>query len=203
MNKISLKNGRINQKLKTRNQILDAAKLLMSKNQKTSLEDIAEKAEVSRATIYRYFPNIELLYTEASLHIHCSSPTELAEEVKEMSLSKALLTVQAYYNQLAQDHELIFRRYLIAVLSESVISKKKTRAGRRIITLEMVLESYKDKIPNSDLEKLKNIACILMGADPLIVAKDVCNLSNEETNKTLSWGLEMMLKGIFSETKTK
>jgi AcrR family transcriptional regulator len=199
MKQISFKEGRVKQKLKTRMQILEAAKVLMSKKRNITLEGVAQEANVSRATIYRYFPNIELLYSEASLDIHYSSPNALFEEVKDMSLSGRILKVQSYYNQLAQDHELIFRRYLSAVLNESIVSKKKIRGARRVATMELVLDSFKKEMSGKNLQNLKNIASILMGIDSLIVAKDVCGLSNKEADDTLKWGIEMILKGLYSD----
>jgi AcrR family transcriptional regulator len=196
MKSISLNEGRINQKIKTRVRILNAAKTLMSKNKNTSLEEIASEAKVSRATIYRYFPNLELLYNEASLDIHYLSPDALFEKVKEMTLENRIYYIQNYYNQLAQDHELIFRRYLSAVLKESIVSKKKIRGARRIDAMNLILESSKNKIPKKELKNLRNLATILMGIDAQIVAKDVCSLTNKEANQTLKWGIEMILKGI-------
>ena len=146
MKTISLENGRINQKIKTRTRILSAAKNLMSENKKITLEEVAQKAEVARATIYRYFPNIDLLYTEASLDIHFSSPEELFEEVKNMSLDQRLIYIQNYYNKMAQDHELIFRRYLSAVLLESLGSNKKIRGARRVEAMSLALSSSKKKL---------------------------------------------------------
>ena len=201
MKSISLNKGRINQKTKTRDRILNAAKILMSKNRNTSLEEIARKAKVSRATIYRYFPNLDLLFTEASLDIHYQSPAALFEKVKDMTLENRIYYIQNYYNQSAQDHELIFRRYLSAVLNESIVSKKKIRGGRRVEAMNRILDTYKEEISRKDLIKLKNIASILMGIDSLIVAKDVCGLTNKEANDTLKWGIEMILKGMNSNDK--
>ena len=201
MKSISLKEGRINQKIETRARILNAAKTLLSKNRNTSLEEIAHQAKVSRATIYRYFPNLDLLCTEASLDIHYQSPDALFEEVKDKTLENRIYYIQNYYNQLAQDHELIFRRYLSAVLNESIVSKKKIRGARRVDSMNLILESYKNEMSKKDLKSLKNIASILMGIDSLIVAKDVCGLTNKEANDTLKWGVEMILKGINSTNK--
>lgn len=199
MKSISLEKGRINQKIKTRTRILNAAKSLMSEDKKITLEEVALKAEVARATIYRYFPNIDLLYTEASLDIHFSSPKELFEEVKNMSLDQRLIHIQAYYNRMAQDHELIFRRYLSATLIESLGSNKKIRGARRVEAMSLALASSKNKISKENLDHLKNAATILMGIESVIVAKDVCGLSDEKTNETLKWALEMILKGLHAE----
>ncbi|MBT8238684.1 MAG: TetR/AcrR family transcriptional regulator [Croceitalea sp.] len=201
MNKMSLKKGRINQKIKTRTSILNAAKHLMSKSTSITMEEVAQKAKVSRATMYRYFPNLELLYTEASLDVHHLSPDLLMEKVAHMPLRERIFFIQSYYNKLAQDHELIFRRYLSAVLKASIISKKKIRGARRVAAMQLILDAYKKDFSSNNLKNLKNIASILMGMEPLIVAKDVCDLSNEEANETLHWGLEMILKGMEIESK--
>ena len=196
MNSISLQKGRVNQKIKTRTRILSAAKRLMAKSKKVSLEDIAQEAKVSRATIYRYFSNIDLLSAETSLDIHHISPQQLLEEVKELTLEQRILYVQNYYNQLAQDHELVFRRYLSAVLSASVDSKQKLRGARRAETMDLILDSIGSGLSKKDLKQLKNIATVLMGIDAVIVTKDVCGLTNQQAKDTLQWGLNMILKGI-------
>ena len=196
MKTISLQKGRINQKKKTRIRILNAAKNLMSENKKITLEEVALKAKVGRATIYRYFPNIDLLFTEASLDIHFLTPEELFEEVKNMSLDQRLIYIQNYYNTMAQDHELIFRRYLSATLIESLGSNKKIRGARRIEATSLALESSQKKLSKKDIDLLKNTATILMGIESVIVAKDVCRLSDKKTNETLNWALEMILKGM-------
>jgi AcrR family transcriptional regulator len=198
MNSISLQHGRVNQKLKTRTRILHAAKQLMAKNQKITLEDVAAEAKVSRATIYRYFSNFDLLCAETSLDIHHIAPTELLEEVKALTFEQRILYVQNYYNQLAQDHELVFRRYLSSVLSASVDSKQKLRGARRAETMDLIMSSINTGLSNKDLKHLKNIATVLMGIDAVIVAKDVCGLSNQQTSESLEWGIRMILKGLES-----
>lgn len=196
MKSIPLDKGRISQKAKTRTKILNAAKSLMSEDKKITLEEVALKAGVGRATIYRYFPNIDLLYTEASLDIHFSSPEELFEEVKDMPLEQRLLHIQDYYNTMAQDHELIFRRYLSATLLESLGSDKKIRGARRVEAMSLALAESNKTLSKENLERLKNVGTILMGIESLIVAKDVCGLSDKQTKETLNWALEMILKGL-------
>jgi len=196
MNKFSLDKGRVNQKIKTRTRILNAAKELMSQNKKISLEDVAERANVGRATIYRYFPKIELLFAEASLDIHSVPAEELFEKVKDQPLKEQILYVQDYYNKLAQDHEVVFRRYLSTALTESIGSNHKIRGARRVHAMKLILESHKSELSEKDKKNLENASTILMGIESLIVSKDVCGLSNKETNATLNWAIEMILKGM-------
>lgn len=202
MNKLSLDTGRVNQKAKTRTKILVAAKELMQQEKSITLEDVAKKANISRATIYRYYTKIDLLITEASLDIHHKSPDELLDEVKEMGFEDRIFHVQKHYTQLAQKHEVVFRRYLSAVLLESVTSKNKLRGARRVKSLNNVLKPFKNDLDSDTYKKLIIVASILMGIDSLIVCKDICDLNNEETNASLHWALKMIFKGISSENKS-
>lgn len=69
--------GRPNQRRRTRKDLLDAASRLMKQGRKPSLEEIAEEALVSRATAYRYFPNVEAMLHEASFDIAIPQPQDL------------------------------------------------------------------------------------------------------------------------------
>jgi AcrR family transcriptional regulator len=196
MKKETPKLGRAEQKAKTRTRILDEARGLLQKEKDITLEEVAEKAGISRATIYRYYSNVDLLTMEASLEIYHKTPEELYEEVKEKSLEERLLYIQKHYNNFAQENETVFRRYLSAVLAESISSKEKLRGARRLKSLNKALQSFEKDFEKNDLEKLKNSAAVLMGIDALVVCKDVCDLDNQKANDTLAWALEMILKGM-------
>ena len=145
--------------------------------------------------------NIDLLCTEASLDIHFLSPDDLFDIVKDMPLDRRVSYVQNYYNKMAVNHELIFRRYLSATLLESTGSKKKIRGARRVETMDLILDSLTVNMSKKDAKHLKHISTVLMGIEPVIVAKDVCGLSNQQAQETLSWAVNMILKGIKSPKK--
>jgi AcrR family transcriptional regulator len=191
-----LKEGRVNQKLQTRSEILKSAQVLLNKEPTISLEKVAEHAGVSRATIYRYYSNIELLTTEALLHTHFLRPEELELEVKGLSLEKTLQTLQQHYNTVSLEHELVFRRYLSVTLKESINSKKKIRGSRRVEALKLSLKPFEGILNKEDFKKLINISTLLMGIDALLVCKDVCELSDDEANELLEWALDLVIAGI-------
>ena len=60
-------NGRANQRDRTRKDLLSAAARLLKEGANPSMEDLAAAAMVSRATAYRYFPNLDALLAEAPL----------------------------------------------------------------------------------------------------------------------------------------
>jgi AcrR family transcriptional regulator len=59
--------GRVAQRNRTRRAIVDAAKRLMTSGATPSMAEIAAAAEVSRRTMYMYFPTLEQLLIDATL----------------------------------------------------------------------------------------------------------------------------------------
>ncbi|MBT8235489.1 MAG: TetR/AcrR family transcriptional regulator [Bacteroidia bacterium] len=194
MNSNYIESGRTKQKQKTRNAILASAKRFLTSGQDFTLEDIAESASISRATVYRYFSNVDILALEAGLDIHTKSPEMIYDPLRKLSTDKALKDIQSYYNHLAIDNEAAFRRYLSLVISPS--SKGVKRGARRNQTLRLAMEEGDLNLTQHQKEKLIVVLTTLMGIEAMIVTKDVCQLNNKESIDILKWGLEMVLNGL-------
>tara|TARA_R110002051_G_scaffold324141_1_gene420220 strand:+ start:4959 stop:5558 length:600 start_codon:yes stop_codon:yes gene_type:complete len=194
-----IKRGRTNQKIETRSNILMNAQYFLNNGLEFNLEDIAKRSGISRATIYRYFSNADILAAEAGLDVNTKSSETIFENLKGKTLENKILEIQDYYNTLAIDHEKLFRKYISAILDSSTPTPK--RGARRKKTLQLVLENtnYTPK----EKEDLSNLLTILMGIEPLIVTKDVCGLNNSESTELMKWGLELLLKGFISSRKNK
>jgi AcrR family transcriptional regulator len=188
-----IKTGRTNQKLVTRERILVSAQHFIKKGLEFTLEDVAKKTGISRATIYRYYSKVEILANEAGLDISTKSPETINGDLKGKNLEEKILGVQEYYNTLTLDHENAFRKYLSTVLTSS--SSEVKRGARRIKTLQLALEST--AITPKEKKDLANLSTILMGIEPLIVTKDVSGLNNRESLELLKWGMKLILKGFF------
>ncbi|WP_276391815.1 TetR/AcrR family transcriptional regulator [Eudoraea chungangensis] len=192
MNKEYVNTGRTNQKLETRNKILASAQYFLNKGLVFNLEDIANKTGISRATIYRYFSNIDILAAEAALDVSTQSPETLYDNSKGKGIEDQILEIQDYYNTLTINHENLFRKYLSAILDSSSSSPK--RGARRKKTLKLVLEDT--DLTNREKEDLSNLLSIYMGMEPLIITKDVCGLNNKESMELMKWGMKLLLKGL-------
>ena len=103
--------GRTNQKLETRNRILTSAQYFLNQGIKFNLEDIADRSGISRATIYRYFSNVDMLSAEAVLDVSTKDPDTIYSDLKGRTFEQRALEIQDYYNTLATDHEQLFRKY--------------------------------------------------------------------------------------------
>ena len=191
MNDNYITSGRIRQKLETRNRILKHAQVLMAKGTVFNLEDVAMESGMSRATVYRYFSSIDVLMAEAGLYIKTRNPEEILKSLSDKSSRERILGIQKYYNRLSLDNEEAFRKYLGIVLSQK--PKKFKRGARRVKTLEMALKSNNSGIDEEDLTMLIRSATVLMGIEAMIVTRDVCGLSKQESTKTLRWALDKII----------
>lgn len=202
MSKLKLKEGRVQQKLKTREAILLTAQSLMESTTDFTLEDIAEHADISRATVYRYFSNVDVLCAEAALNLHVKSTNDLLEEVKHLNMHETLIHIQEYFNQLASDHEMAFRKYLSVVLDESTQNenqKTTLRGARRPVVLEAAMQPYLKNMSPETSSNLMYIVTVLSGIEALVANKDVNGLDNDESSHLLQWALEMILKSLNSQ----
>ncbi len=167
---------------------------MLAKGIDFSLEDVAKKAKVSRATIYRYYSNIDVLSAEAGLDLNTKSPKVIHDKLQHLDTPEQILAIQGYFNQLTVDHEPAFRKYLSIVLaSDAPIAK---RGARRPKTLQLALAQKDLGLDEVQSQNLAYIATVLMGIEAFVATKDVCGLSTEVSLETLHWGLEMVLKGV-------
>ncbi len=189
--------GRINQKLKTRSKIIKSAQQFLEKGQSFTLEDVASASGVSRATIYRYYSNLEALAAEVALDLNIQSPEEIYEQYKHLPLQEMILSIQDYINRFSIGNEAAFRKFLSVVIAGEVPAAK--RGARRVSVLSMALQNGNLNTDNPEVKNLIHIATLLMGMEAFIVAKDVCHLGDQASMDVLKWGMEKLLQAVLPE----
>ena len=114
MSRVNLKNGRSNQKLRTRKALLDAANQLVSEGHRPTLAGVAKKALVSRATAYRYFPNLDALLLEVLLDRKVATPEQILESAVDKDTAERVALVHDFLHKLVAENEQQFRLFLKA-----------------------------------------------------------------------------------------
>lgn len=200
MTKMNLDSGRINQKTKTRKDLLRATDVLIRRGEKPTVENIAREALTSRATVYRYFPNLEKLLLEAQLEIKTKSPEELFINIQIDSAEERVSKVQEYLFDLAEENETQFRLFIKSTMSEWLEQNEKVKAGirggRRIEMLSEALKPIENNLKKSEIKNLRNALSVLIGIESLIVTQDVCQISHKQGKQSLNWAVRQLIKSV-------
>lgn len=145
--------GRRRQKERTRQALVDAARALVAEGRTPGVDDVAERAGVSRTTAYRYFPTRHLLLTAA--HPEVATPSLLPEVAPEDPVARLDLAVEAF-TTLILDTEAQQRTMLRLSLDEHPpeASRLPLRQGRAIGWFTEALEPLRETLGETELHQL-------------------------------------------------
>jgi AcrR family transcriptional regulator len=188
---------RPNQKLRTRKDLLRAAARLMKKNQKPSLEEVAAEALVSRATAYRYFPNLQSLLLEASLDVAFPEAAEVLRETSEDDPVARLERVDSALDAMINDNEAALRMMLANSLgrtTETAVSGDlPARQNRRSPLIEEALRPCRNQFKPSTLPALASALALILGTEAMVVFKDVLQLDETQARKVKRWAIRALV----------
>ncbi len=175
--------GRANQKLRTRNAILQAAVELMRTGREVNMLEVAKTALVSEATAYRYFPDLATLLQSA-----------MAEAEQRSGPAEALASVGDSTDpveRIAAATEYLLRRVLtyqgavratIAATITRPTTVADTRPGLRFGLIDHALAPLTDRpggVDQAVLAQLKNDLAVVVSAEALFCLTDLCGLDPE------------------------
>lgn len=199
---------RANQKQRTRAAIVEAAQLLLRSGVEPTVASAAEAAKVSRATAYRYFPTPESLLLEVSGVTPAYEPVEqLVQYLKGDDPEARLLKFVKMINDITFADEPQMRMALKVYLDTWFASRSEgakvppVREGRRMRWLETVLEPARTKLRKPEWKKLQAAIALTVGADAMVIMKDVCKLDEAEAKEILLWTAKVILRAGLMDMK--
>lgn len=183
------------QRRRNRQALLKAARELMAEGLSPSVTDAADRAEISRATAYRYFSSAEKMQNEAALDAVVEVIDEIGVEGGQGGdLAGRAAALVTDINRLVSDHEAEFR----TMLRYSLEVEKGGRAGRRLAWLSALLEQA--DIDAARSRRLIGSLALLCGIEAQVVLKDVCHMQEDEIRETLAWTAAALVRQALSET---
>lgn len=189
--------GRINQKRRTRGELLRAARDLAEKGGQPTVAEAADHAGISRATAYRYFSNADEMLREALLDAVASGIT-LERPDKALSLATAedrVAEVVRQVLQMVRSNEPMFRSFL----ATSATGKNPVKRGaRRVEWLGEALAPLQAKLTKIEMRNLVAALSLMTGIETLVVFKDVCGLSDRQSEEAALWAAKMLLAGVLA-----
>ncbi len=176
-----VRDGRANQKQRTRSAIVDAARGLAKGGTEITMPAVAEAALVSEATAYRYFPDLPSLLREALAGVWLSP----AEALQPVAGSDDPVERVGYATSYLLQHVQAYQGAVRATIAADITrpGAASLRPGQRFGLIDAALapveRSWGQQNPAA-FESLKRELAIVMSAEALFTLTDLCGLSPDE-----------------------
>lgn len=183
------------QKARTRRDLVAAALALLEAGGTPTVTEVADAAEVSRRTAYRYFPTGEQLMTEALLE------GARADVERDIGAGSAEDSITARVDRLVDAlHELtVTKEHLLRQMIRLTIDRGQIgpgvplRPSRRLDYVEQALAPLRDQLPTGDYGRLVHVMAVVMGIEARIVLRDICGLEDIQILETERWAAQALL----------
>ena len=197
---------RANQKQRTRQALVAAATQLVRAGGQPTVAEVAQAAQVSRATAYRYFPTPEALMLEVAQVSPAAEPVERwVQSQGGGEPQERLRGLVATFHRLALEEEVALRTALRTYLDTWLESRRAgetppaLREGRRIRWLDQTLEPVRQQLTPARWRRLRAALSLTVGVEAVVVLKDVCHASDAEALATLEWAAQALLRAALEE----
>lgn len=184
--------------------MLETATRLMQAGATPSVSEVAEAAEVSRATAYRYFPSqaalVEAVVDEALGPIlRWRSDADGARERVECLFRTSLPRIDEF--------EATFRAALKLSLEQwadrrsgAAETEPPFRRGHRVDLLRQALLPLRRDVPPAAVDRLAGALSMFFGVEALVVLKDMWGLKGEDVEAIAGWAAGVLVDATLRET---
>jgi AcrR family transcriptional regulator len=178
--------GRTQQKQRTRQALLDAARDLVTGGGTPTVEEAARQAGISRTTAYRYFPNQRSLLVAA--HPETATPSLLPPGAPEDPGARLDAVVEAF-TRLVEDTEPQQRTMLRLSLEPDASEHAPglLRQGRAIAWIAEALEPLRAEMSDDEVQRLVLAVRSATGIEARVWLTDVAGLSPTEATALMRW----------------
>jgi AcrR family transcriptional regulator len=196
--------GRARQRRRTRTAIVDAAaRLLAGGGAAPGVNEIAEAADVSRRTVYQYFPTVDQLLLDATLGLLAQSDVDAAIEAAGAESRDPGDRVDAMIRAMGDLNasSLPLGRSLIRLTVEAPPTEQgqPKRGYRRIGWIERAVEPLRAELDDDVYERLVSSLAMVIGWEALIVLQDLRGLDGEEQVATSMWAARAIVQAALAE----
>lgn len=191
-------------KARTRKLMLETAIALMQRGETPSVSAVAEAAEVSRATAYRYFPSqaalVHAVVDEALGPILNWQSADTDPETRVANLVEASMPR-------ISEFEATFKAALKLSLEQwaerqagTLGSEPPFKRGHRVDLLQQAIAPLRSTLPEPQFKRLAQALSLTYGLEVLIVLKDIWGLAFDETREVALWAANALVRAAMAES---
>lgn len=186
--------GRSNQKRRTRQALIDAALAMRDEGLNPTFAEIAERAQVSRATAYRYFSSVEALLSETiterdllPLERVWRPGDDAAEGIARAAheMMKVLLADEVGLH--------VMERSFMTVWLDNAPNARPRRPGRRMNYIEPIVESLKGELTVAARKRLVHALSMVTGSEAALAIRDIGGASVDEALAAVAWAAQALV----------
>ena len=185
------------QRRRTRKAIVDATIELLAGGRTPSVAEIAEAAEVSRRTVYLYFPTLEQLYIDATVGALSLSSIDEAITTARATPDDPAAGVEALARAMCRqpDETKQLGRRLVRLTAERPVAPGEPRRGyRRIEWIEAVVEPLRSQLGEPAFERLVSALAMVIGWEAFVVLQDVRGIDPAAQEDAIVWAARALVE---------
>jgi AcrR family transcriptional regulator len=191
-------NGRVDQKRRTRDALVAAARQLVSAGETPTIEGAAEAAAISRTTAYRYFPNQRALLVAA--HPETGASSLLPDDAPDDAATRLDLVIDAFTRSTVENEPQQRTMLRLSLEADPVErSQLPLRQGRGITWIEEALAPLRKEMSDADVHRLALAIRSANGIEALVWLTDVAGLSRDEATEVMRWSARALLRSAVAD----
>lgn len=192
--------GRAAQRRRTRAAIVAAATRLIAAGRTPSVDDVAAEADVSRRTVYMYFPTLDQLLLDATAGALTSTQIDdvLTKHAASGDAGERVDALVHSLLRLAPD-TLPLGRKIVALTADRPGGAR--RGQRRLTWIEAAVEPLRDRLSTEQYERLVAALSIVIGWEAMIVLQDVHGMRPRREEQVLRWAAGALVQAMLAEAE--
>ncbi len=190
--------GRVDQKRRTREALIDAARELVARGETPTVEAAAEAASVSRATAYRYFRSQAALLVAA--HPESAAQTLLPADAPSDAPTRLEIVIDAFTRSTLENERQ--QRTMLRLSLETDSAQRADlplRQGRAIKWIDEALAPLESEMPESERRRLVLAVRSATGIEAFVWLTDVAGLTREEAIGVMRWSARALLRSAVAD----
>lgn len=187
--------------------MLETATKLMQAGATPSVSEVAEAAEVSRATAYRYFPSqaalVQAVVDEGLGPIltwksSSADPERRVAELFETAMPRIEVFEATFKAALKLSLDQWAQRQAGTLGGEPAFTR-----GHRVDLLKDAIAPLKGRLPPREFKRLAQALSLIFGVEVLIVLKDIWGLDSRRMMSVAQWAAGALVRAAMTESMTE